>query len=485
MSDHKTDNATSIKTLLKSSFWYTVSNFLTRAMVFLTTPIFTRLMTKQQYGDFSVFASWQSIFLIICGIEVYATLNRARFDYEAEGELNGYITSCLTLSTLITTVVFAGYLLFPSFFDQLFLLDRKYILIMFAYLYTQPAFLMFQAKQRIEYRYKLSAGLSFALISISTLAAVVLVCLIDEDRLMGRILGQYIPYIITGIILYTYFLQKSAAVKLRSWKYALMMGLPLVFSFLGSQILLASDKVVVQHLNFSEEVAWLVLATSCSHIMLIFVQSLNNGWSPWFFDKLRAERYLEIKNIFRLYMWFVVFCTFCVLMIGPEVVGVLGGKSYKESIYVLPANMLCGIFTVISTQFVNIETYHKKTHYAAVLTSIVAAINIAGDIVGVMLWGYQAACYVTVLCQLILIALHYFAIRKIGMEKIVAIKDLIYVLMISLLLIPISLVLYQAFVIRCSFIVVVFIAACIGIIFKRKVLLTFVKNIRNLKNYNK
>ena len=139
------------------------------------------------------------LYTSICGIEIYATLNRARFDYAEGSHLNSYITSSLVLSALITTMILALYLLFPSFFNELFLIDKKYIFIMFAYIYVQPAFLMFQAKQRIEYRYKLSAALSFILIAVSTLVAVALVYLFN-DRLMGRILGQYVPYI---CLLYT------------------------------------------------------------------------------------------------------------------------------------------------------------------------------------------------------------------------------------------------------------------------------------------
>ena len=473
------------KILIKSSFWYIASNFLTRAVSFITIPIFTRLMTKQQYGDFSVFASWQSIFLIICGVEIYATLNRARFDYETDEELNGYITSCLVLSTLFTALIFTLYLLFQDFFAGLFLLDRKYIFIMFAYLFTQPVFLMFQAKQRVEYRYKFSAGLSFALLIISTAAAVGLVYSINEDRLLGRILGQYVPYIISGFILYIFFIVKSRTVRLSSWSYALKMGLPLVFSFLGSQILLASDKVTVQHLSSSNEVAWLVLATSCAHIILIFVQSLNNAWSPWFFDKLKAEEYKESGKAFKIYMWFIVLSTFCVLTVGPEIVKILGGKGYAESVYVLPANMLCGVFTALSSQFVNIETYYKKTHYAAILTSIAAVINIAGDIAGVKLFGYQAACYVTVICQIMLIALHYIAVRKININAIIPLKDLCLMLAASLTFIPFFLLLYRSDAVRLGVIIVLFAAVCVLFIAKRRELINILKKYRRSGSENK
>ena len=476
----KTTESVNTKILLKSSFWYVVSNFLTRGLVFITTPIFTRLMTTKQYGNFSVFASWQSTFLIICGLEIYATLNRARFDYKEEGELDSYITSCLVLSSMITAVALALYLIFPEFFHRLLLLDRKYILIMFAYLFAQPVFLMFQAKQRVEYKYKLSSAISFALVVGSSLIAVALVYWLEDDRLLGRVIGQYVPYIIAGVIFYVFFIKKSAVIRLKSWKYALAMGLPLVFSFLGSQILLNSDRVIVQHLCSSDEVAWLVLATTCAHIMLIFVQSLNNAWAPWFYDKQDNQDYFAIRKAFRVYMCFILFCTFGVLMIGPEIVRILGGKSYAESVYVLPANMLCGVFTALTSQFVNLETFYKKTHYAAILTSIVAVINIGLDIVGVLMWGYRAACYVTVFCQILLIMMHYIITIKMDISKILPAKDLAAELLVSVILIPVSLIFYRFTVIRWGFIMVLILCSGIAAVTKRQEILGFVKRYRKV-----
>ena len=62
------DNSTKKRSsgvVLKAGIWYTVSNFVFRGMAFITTPVFTRLLTKGEYGDFSNFASWMSILVII------------------------------------------------------------------------------------------------------------------------------------------------------------------------------------------------------------------------------------------------------------------------------------------------------------------------------------------------------------------------------------------------------------------------------------
>ncbi len=63
---------------LKSGIWYIIANFLTAASSFLTTPIFTRLMTQEQYGMYNNFTSWQSILAILCTFNVAASLISAR-----------------------------------------------------------------------------------------------------------------------------------------------------------------------------------------------------------------------------------------------------------------------------------------------------------------------------------------------------------------------------------------------------------------------
>ena len=82
-------------------------------------------MSKTEYGDFYVFASWQSILLIICGLELYGTLNRARFDFPEDPDFDGYITSSLMLSTILTAVVFVVYILLSNVLGLSFLLDKK------------------------------------------------------------------------------------------------------------------------------------------------------------------------------------------------------------------------------------------------------------------------------------------------------------------------------------------------------------------------
>lgn len=464
------------KTALKSGVWYTIANFLTKAIVFLTTPFFTRILSEEQYGNFTVFASWQSILLIICGLEVYSTINRARFDFKSKEEYNAYITTSLTLNTAFTAILFVAFLFFSDYFYKIMLIEKKYMYVMFAYLFTCPAFMMFQSKQRVEYKYKLNTALSFILVVGSSVMAVVMALLIPNDRLFGRILGQYMLYAIAGIIIYIYFVRKSHRINLRSYKYALRIGLPMVFSYLGGQILLSSDNIVVKHMCTSEQVGYLSVTHTCANIIILFVQTLNSAWSPWFFDKLNMKETDTIKNFFLGYIGFVMVATFGIILFAPEIIYFLGGESYREAIYILPVNILCGFFSILTYQFGNLETFNKRTEYAAILMGIVSIMNIGLNIIGVHFWGYQAVCYMTIVSQIVLVLLHYKLTIKMGIRKILPFKYILFGTLIVLTYIPISMILYQYNALRLSLLCILIITIIVGIILKRNKLLQFIKS---------
>ena len=63
------DKYNSMGTALKAGVWFTVCNFLQKAICMITMPIFTRLLPTEDYGLFTIYQSWYSI------VFIFATLN--------------------------------------------------------------------------------------------------------------------------------------------------------------------------------------------------------------------------------------------------------------------------------------------------------------------------------------------------------------------------------------------------------------------------
>lgn len=144
--------------VVKAGIWYTVCNFFFKGMAFITTPFFARLMTKSELGNFSNFSSWASILLIVTSFDFSQSIIRSKL--ELENDIDSYIWSILSLSTIWTAVVYGIVCLFMPYASKLLSIEPKYIHVMFLYLFTSPAYLILITKHRAFYKYKLFVGLT-------------------------------------------------------------------------------------------------------------------------------------------------------------------------------------------------------------------------------------------------------------------------------------------------------------------------------------
>ena len=87
---------------LKSGVWYTVSSLIVKSTILITTPIFTRLLSKFDYGSYNNYLSWQNVILIIVTLNLESSLISAKFDYK--DKVKEYIFSILLLSTFSVIV---------------------------------------------------------------------------------------------------------------------------------------------------------------------------------------------------------------------------------------------------------------------------------------------------------------------------------------------------------------------------------------------
>ena len=99
---------------LKAGFWYTISNFVAKGLVFLTTPIFTRLLSKTEFGIYSNFATWTNLLLVLTTLELYSTIARAKYDYEES--MDQYISTIALSGTAFTMFCYAVVVVFMDFF---------------------------------------------------------------------------------------------------------------------------------------------------------------------------------------------------------------------------------------------------------------------------------------------------------------------------------------------------------------------------------
>ncbi|MCR4908052.1 MAG: flippase [Lachnospiraceae bacterium] len=404
-------DSTSVKAL-KSGVWYTVSNFLIKGIAFLTTPVFSRLLSKGDYGAYSNFTSWLSVLSILCTLHLVSAAARARYDFTED--YDEYLSSVVALGSVVSLACSAVFMIFGAFFSGLFEIDARFLPVLSLVLIFSPALDMLQVKQRYEFRYRSFVAVSIFNALVSTLTAVFLVRT-WEDRLAGRIYGTYLPSILIYIAAFTLIMLRGKKLyRPNCWKYALAFSLPIIPHLLSNVILGISDKIMITKMVGPEANAVYSIAYSCGMIVATLLTSLNQAMVPWLFEKLHSKEYEFIKKVTRLYILFLAAALECLILLSPELIMFLGGKNYAGSEYLVPPVMLGYGFKFAYTIYVNVEQYEKRTGIVSVGTLIAAAVNVALNLLLIPVFGFVTAAYTTLAGFALLLVIHYIASARLG-----------------------------------------------------------------------
>lgn len=400
--------------IVKASIWYTLSSFLLKGIGFITTPIFSRILTQEEYGIVNNFNAWLAIIAIIGTLSLSASLVRARFDYKEE--LNSFIKSNLLCGTLVTIFIFLIIYLNISFWEQLFVLDKKYFVIMCLTIMVNPAYDMFIQVQRFNYKYKLVTALS-VVVTLTNVGVSLLFIFLFEDNLYARILGGQLPIIVVGLCLYLYFGLKGGKIKLSYLKYSVPMCIPFMVHSLSGTLLNSSDRAMITNLCGATDNALYSMAYNIALIVSVIWSAMNSAFSPWLGEKLNEKKYGDIMKY--VYPYTVIFCVLVVgvMLTAPEVLWILGGQSYIAAKYVIPPVMVGYVFVFMYSLYVNIEQFEKKTLGMSICTLICAFINIGLNCIFIPIFGYIAAAYTTLVSYLLMYILHYFIVRHMRMQQ--------------------------------------------------------------------
>lgn len=396
---------------LKSGFWYTVGNFMAKSMVFLSSPIFNRLMSKAEVGDFSNYSVWITILAIVFTLDLYSAVSVARFDYK--DELDDFIGSSLILGSSITLFFYLLAIIFSNPITKWMGINKFELHIAFVYFLVCPALQMYQVKSRIQYKYIVSTTLTMLSTLIATAGSLVAVCML-EDKLLGRIAGNYIPLVLFNVAIYVMLLGKAKKISVKYWKYAIAISIPIAIHLLAGTILNLSDKIMIQNIRGNEENAMYSVAYSCGIVITVLWGSINGAWSPWAYEQMDAKNLSDLRKAEKILMLLWGTLVVGMMLFGPEILLIVGGKKYMEAKNVIPPVMAAYGIQAVYSFYYNIEVYSKRQRFIAINTTIAAVTNIILNYVFVTKYGYIAAAYTTLVGYIMMLILHIAVVIIIG-----------------------------------------------------------------------
>lgn len=411
------DKYRSLPTQMKAAFWFLVCAFLQRGISAITTPIFTRLMTTDEYGQYSVFSSWMSIVTCFVTLNIYGGVyaqGLVKFEAERDRFASAFQGLLFTLSVAWLVI----YLFFHSYVDRLFDLTGPQTMLMILIIWLDGVYQLWAQEQRVAYKYKVLVIFTL-LYSVANPLIGILLIRMAKDKVTARVLGIAVAAIVSYGWMFLHQVRKGKCFfSRRIWKYALTLALPLIPHYLSQMILNSSDRIMIGKMTGTADAGIYSLAYSVSLIMTVFNSSLLSTVEPWIYQKIKNKEFKHLPPVAYASFTFIAALNLLLIAFAPEIIRIFAPTSYYDAIWVIPPVTMSVYFMFMYSFYALFEFYYEKTQYIATATVVGAVINVITNYIFIGLFGYIAAGYTTLACYIIYVLMHYYAMRKICRDEL-------------------------------------------------------------------
>lgn len=405
---------------VKATFWFTVCSFIQKGIVFLTTPIFTRLLTSEEYGIYTLYVTWTSIFSLLATLNLFASgFSNAMLKFEEYRD--DYTTAMVGLTFVVTGVCAVIYFGFARSIDAFAVLPDKLMVLMFADVFFVGIFSLWAQQRRFEFDYRRLIVITLLVSFFSPLLGIALIkC--TEDHLTARIASNTLVCgIIYGTVLVWIVKKSKRLYDKKYWKYALGFALPLIPHYLSQMILNQADRIMIDEINGAQYAAYYGVAYNVAYILQILITSVNTSFGPWMYQSIKDKKITDIQNItYKLAVMFAILVLIPVL-VGPELIMILATEEYYVAKWVVPPVALSVYFCFLYNMFSCVEFYYEKKFFVMTGSVVIAVINIALNAIFLPIYGFAAAGYTTLVCYILYSIAHYglmtVALKQNGMPQ--------------------------------------------------------------------
>lgn len=397
---------------IKTSVWFLFCSFLQKGISMITTPIFTRLMTTTEFGQYNVFNSWLNIVTIVVSLNLYSgvfTQGLVKF----KDERKVFASSLQGLTTVLALFWTIIYCLFHQFWNEMFSLTTVPVLAMLVMIWSTSAFNFWACEKRVEYSYK-TLVLVTLIVSVAKPIVGILAVINSTDKVTARILGLALVELIGYSGLYVVQMRRGKKFfSAKFWRYALKFNIPLIPHYLSTVVLSSADRIMIKNMVGDSEAGIYGLAYSISLIMTLFNTALSQTISPWIYQKIKDRKVSEISNVVYITLVIIGFVNIVLILFAPEAVAIFAPSEYHNAIWVIPPIAMSVFFLFSYDLFAKFAFYYEKTLFIMSVSVVGAALNIILNYIFIPRFGYIAAGYTTLVCYVVFSIGHFVFMRVI------------------------------------------------------------------------
>ena len=395
----------------------------------ISTPIITRIVDPEKYGQFSMFMTYSSIAVMVLCIGLDQTLVRYYYMDERIEYKRALLFKCIIIPLAITLSLGILIIAINYYCDIELEFDTRAIIALCVYTLIKLIYRFSQLLVRLEYNSKLYSTLNILDKGVYLIVAYILLLVEKTKQLEMLIIALMVSGVITLVI--SVVNQKNIwsfrSMRLSTCRYTIVelckYGYPFIFSMGLMTFFQAIDRLSLNMYRNYSEVGIYASTNSIISLFAIVQTTFNALWSP-----LSIEYYTknpDDKSIYKKANGIITVLMFAIgitMILCKDLFALLLGEKYRGASYILPFLVFHPIMYTISETTVCGIVFLKKSKAHIIVTLVACVSNLIGNTILVPKLGGQGAAISTGIAYILfftmrtLISNHYYYVDY-GLKK--------------------------------------------------------------------
>lgn len=323
-----------MKRFFKDFFIYGFASILGKVAAVLLMPIYTSILTKEEYGAMALIIACQGVIGLVSNLNIHSGIAR---DYHEEGINRNQLVSTGVWSILgiSSTILVIMFFTRKFWLTQVLGLDCIYIIPFSLMLFTIPAasllsyFAILTRFKRKPVLYSIGTLIQLLVQLSVSITGVVFLRLGILSIFAGTLCGE-----LFGILYYSYINRSNIALTFNKeyLKRALLYAIPTLPAILAGWIDSSMGQIIIGKYISTSDLGVYSIALQLSSVFAFISIGLNNVWQPYLYENYKKEGF--IKEINKLYTAIVLILTIIavsVSLMSKEIILLLSNSSYLDA----------------------------------------------------------------------------------------------------------------------------------------------------------
>jgi O-antigen/teichoic acid export membrane protein len=394
------------RTILGPALIYVVANVLTAAIPLLLLPLFTRVLSPEDYGRIAMFGVVVQLLGALAGLSVHGAIGVRYFDRETI-DFPRFVGSCLAVLAGSLLLVLVAVLVALPLLEAFTQLPGPWLLIAVAVsganFVVQSQLAIFQsAGQPVRFgalrltQAALDLGLSLILVLGVGLAW------------QGRAAGVAIAAMAAALLALG-MMRSGGWLRLPGTRdyarQAIRFGLPLVPHAIGGLLIASVDRLMITNILDVGSAGIYMVAIQIGLVLNLVTDAGNRAFAPWLMRSLKqGSPDLDLRVVKFTYLGFGALLVLGLVMglAAPALLSVLVGEEFRSAgpvvIYVTIGQAFCGMYYLVT----NYVFYAGKTGRLAAVSLTSGLLNIGLSYILLTSRGLEGAAQAFMAAQLLL-----------------------------------------------------------------------------------